>query len=732
MNRKKDLQDLAIEIANKAYKEFLTTESMSPRVKEQENLERVNNFIRRESIRRATTFNFSEKVLQERMIGPTNDIKDQPPLELARKRGVPVARIHEFIPGTQPSGFGTGFLAAPNLLITNHHVFPSAAYAEGCAANFLHEKDQSGRILQGVTFMLRPDLFFYNFEELDFALVYVEENATDRSKLLASLGCLPMIGTLGKVIKGSPINIIEYPMGGYKKYAYENNTVTETDDEKGIIQYTTDTQPAASGSPAFNNAWEVVALHYTGIPYQVDGKWMTTKGQVWDRNTMPDSEINWIANAGKSVSMIVTHLSGLQLPGHQQTYINSILRNSADPLLKSPAVLTESIILNQAPTLSNHLNSPAMDNSLFNFTGNNTININVTTATTPAIPAVVPVKEAVLIPALTLTAVEKALRFDENYAGREGYDEDFLGDFKVPLPFVTGQRKNELFKAIGSTEPLVLKYHHYSLVLNKKRRFQMWSAVNVNYSKSVRDDRDRSEFGNDSKAWRLDPRVPPKYQVQADEFYDPATLVDKGHIVRRDDNCWGNTPLEIEYSNSDTFHWLNCLPQHEQFNRDMFGVKGLWGVVENAIKSQLNVADNANKDFNQKACVLAGPVLDDTNDPEYNDVQYPLNFWKVFVIVSETDGPLVYGFLLSQEDVVAEFGIEKEGRPRFSARVKAAQVSLQRITELSDVSFDNALYEHDVLGGADTGGGAANESLRPDLSNFKGPKKGMGASAAYK
>ncbi|MGF2043771.1 DNA/RNA non-specific endonuclease, partial [Staphylococcus aureus] len=64
----------------------------------------------------------------------------------------------------------------------------------------------------------------------------------------------------------------------------------------------------------------------------------------------------------------------------------------------------------------------------------------------------------------------------------------------------------------------------------------MWSASNVDYSDALRDTRNRTELGNG--AWRLDKRIPALYQIQAHEFYDPATLVDKGHIVRRDDNCW--------------------------------------------------------------------------------------------------------------------------------------------------------------------------------------------------
>jgi len=62
--------------------------------------------------------------------------------------------------------------------------------------------------------------------------------------------------------------------------------------------------------------------------------------------------------------------------------------------------------------------------------------------------------------------------------------------------------------------------------------------------------------------------------------------VRRGHIVRRDDTAWGDTAEEEILANSDSFHFTNSTPQHEQFNRAEFGFHGLWGELENQIKSQ--------------------------------------------------------------------------------------------------------------------------------------------------
>ena len=248
--------------------------------------------------------------------------------------------------------------------------------------------------------------------------------------------------------------------------------------------------------------------------------------------------------------------------------------------------------------------------------------------------------------------------------------------------------------------------------MNKERRMLMWAASNVDYNPKLRDNRTREQFGNG--AWRLDPRIPAEFQIQASEFYDPATLIDKGHIVRRDDNCWANLRPDgssdsdgIEFSNADTFHWTNCTPQHEAFNRDIhkYSGIGLWGVLENAIKEQLdyneNSADNANKDYGKKACVIAGPIFRD-DDPVYLGIKYPLRFFKVFAIRSKSEGNLVYGFILSQKNKVDEFGIEQEGLPRFEKKVEALQVNLREIERQSGLLFDRVLHDADVKKDDDT------------------------------
>jgi endonuclease G len=332
-----------------------------------------------------------------------------------------------------------------------------------------------------------------------------------------------------------------------------------------------------------------------------------------------------------------------------------------------------------------------MQGSQFTFTGPVTINIAPTQA-----PAVL--RESVLEPR-TFSAPEKSIRFDPDYEGREGYKPDFLGHgINVPVPQVVEAKHPEVLKEDG--QPLVLKYHHFELVMSRKRRLQIWSAVNVDYAESRKVSGERESWGRDR--WIPDPRIPANCQIFDADFYKPAGNIDRGHIVRREDNEWGDSHLQIEYANSDTFHWTNCTPQHEAFNqanparndRTYRGMEGIWGAFENYIQASQKGTDT-------KACIIAGPILAD-DDPSADfgrgSIQYPLHFHKVVCIAEGSDGAAtlsLFGFILSQQDIVTQFGIERFGPGRF----KRLQVPLTDIEAEAGLSFDAVLHRADVLAG---------------------------------
>ena len=84
-----------------------------------------------------------------------------------------------------------------------------------------------------------------------------------------------------------------------------------------FLHYRTDTSPGSSGSPVFNDQWEIVALHHSGVPKKdAQGRLLTKDGTVWNRS-MGEHRIDWIANEGVRISRILKHVQGLSLSGGQ-------------------------------------------------------------------------------------------------------------------------------------------------------------------------------------------------------------------------------------------------------------------------------------------------------------------------------------------------------------------------------------------------------------------------------
>lgn len=644
--------------------------------------ERRRRFARREAVRSSALARLRDGTLPralERMIGPALDMSAKPPNEAARLAGRPVARI-VVMPDRQqtPEALATGFLVTPRLLLTNHHVLPSKSSAAGLGANFIPDPP-SRRGQPGVFFELQPDDFYASDEALDFALVGIRAKAREGNSS-EEFGAIPLIEATPKILIGQPVNIIQYPEGGEKQWAYTENTLLDVL-ESGFLHYTTDTQRGSSGSPAFNQSWELIALHHAGVPEIRNGRIWSTHGTPWDPESMNDDEVSWAANEGARVSAIVGRLAAQRLPQPaQQALLAQLLRATADPL---DAVGGETPELSpKIPGLPTPIH--AMANNVFNFSGPVTIYVNGESS------AIVSGQPAAKAPA----AVEKVLRFDTDYDAKQGYKENFLS-IKVPKPTVKASRAGELLKGQDG-QPLELKYHHFSLVMNQARRLQMWSAVNVDYRPSKRGTKNRDDFGSDK--WIPDPRIPLQDQITDPEFYAPTKRSDRGHIVRREDNAWGANDDEIEFANSDTFHWTNCTPQHEAFNRERLptdvkpeyaGLKGLWGQFESFVQRQLLAGE-------KRCCILAGPVLA-KNDPvanlEKGPIKYPLKFWKVIAVVNGTGANKklkTYGFVFDQSDVVGKFGIEfaAEAFSRFQKKLSA-------ITTLTGVVFDKSLRDAD-------------------------------------
>lgn len=210
---------------------------------------------------------------------------------------------------------GTGFLVAPGLLLTNHHVLTSRELALVCSVEMDYEQNRLGPPKHPQVFSFEPDRFFLNDAALDYALVAVAATS-DRSVALANYGWLTLNAAQGKIVVSDQdyLNIIQHPLGREKEVVIRNNRIldlrTSNDaaaDALGpFLHYEGDTEKGSSGSPVLNDQWNVVALHHSGVPARdTQGNWLDKEGHVWRRGQQSISEIRWVANEAIRVSSLV-------------------------------------------------------------------------------------------------------------------------------------------------------------------------------------------------------------------------------------------------------------------------------------------------------------------------------------------------------------------------------------------------------------------------------------------
>lgn len=236
-----------------------------------------------------------------------------------------VGRIHVYN-ASRRIAWATGFLVAPNLLLTNRHVLDSAETARFSRVEFDYEENYEGEQLPSAIFDLSPDSVFV-FDEavggMDYALVAVAPHARadcDRPGAeLADFGYNTLIREDGKLLKGEPINIIHHPKGQPRQVSMRANRLTAQDGpalQDRWLHYETDTDSGSSGAPLFNDQWEVVGVHHAGVEKRDEqGNVLAIGGARWTQQ-MGERQKWWSANEGLRISVFMRDVAA-QLAAHQ-------------------------------------------------------------------------------------------------------------------------------------------------------------------------------------------------------------------------------------------------------------------------------------------------------------------------------------------------------------------------------------------------------------------------------
>jgi endonuclease G, mitochondrial len=572
----------------------------------------------------------------ERIIN-TPDFVDVRYLEAGTRSAHAVGRVDVRDHAGRVLGFGTGSMVTARLLLTNHHVLPDAQTAANSEIEFNFEDGLDGQALQPRRFVLDPASFFLADQELDFALVAVAASPQE----LAPFGFNRTIAAEGKAIAGDFVTIVQHPGGQKKQVALRDNRIVDVFD--AFLHYAADTEPGSSGSPVFNDQWELVALHHASVP-------------------APDHpELGRFVNEGIRVSRLLNFIAAQALTAEQRALVAELLASQQPPALTSSAGGSATESADPTPAAPARLDGAG----------------SLTSVTVP-LQLTVRLGDQPGSATVTTAGGVEAITIDPNYGDRQGYDPQFLGAgvSAVPLPALAAELVPlAAVNSLATGEPrYVLPYHHFSVVLNKQRGLAFYTAVNIDGASGVR-------LRREPDRWSFDPRVPQDQQTGEQVYRN--NLLDRGHLVRRLDPAWGPSAAAAKLANDDTFHFTNCTPQHHDFNAG----QTLWAGLEDCI---LDNADNRNF----RVSVFTGPVLA-ADDDRYRGVQLPRQFWKVVAMVKQGGALSATAYLLSQEQLIKGMEIVPEA---FSyGAYRTYQVPVRHIEDLTGLSF-GTLADADPLG----------------------------------
>lgn len=188
----------------------------------------------------------SAEDVREKIIGE-DTLRDVSMLEIALEAARAVVRVG------LPTGAGSGFMIAPDLMMTNHHVIASREAAARAELMFNYQLDRTGKAREPVTVGAVPDGLFHTHEGLDYTVIQL----AGPPDFGAALTLRPVV-----LQRDGRVNIVQHPGGHFKKISMQNNFVAYAD--RQVVQYYTSTLPGSSGSPVFNDDFGVVAIHHSG------------------------------------------------------------------------------------------------------------------------------------------------------------------------------------------------------------------------------------------------------------------------------------------------------------------------------------------------------------------------------------------------------------------------------------------------------------------------------------
>jgi endonuclease G len=665
-------------LATTDFKEEAIIPDVSPKVTKGNIIGDNENMVKRKEMLEAVKQEPVDFAL-ERAIGK-NDAVYSNFVELIRLSKRKVGRI-AVRQGNKNIGFATGFLVAENLMLTNWHVFKTIEEVAESEVQFFYEYDWKGNPQTGITFKFRSDVFYYSSQELDYCFVSVNPVDIFGTKKLADVGWIfldPALGKLGNENEEA-LNIIHHPDGDYMQLSIRENLFVKISPTS--IWYKTDTAPGSSGSPVFNDQWQVVALHHMGVGRKNEkGEYIDKDGKVIPNvdGKIDANRVVWDANEGIRISVILSDvfskfpadavINGLKnVPGGLVNEKESkVPDTNSREVTTGPANIDDNVTICFPPSLVEK---------------NGYLNINIKQGTGVTVAKDLQPLEDGLEPE-EIKKLEQSIDF----TACKGYQSTFLGSGNtIQLPQPEKSIKKFIAKVSG-TDSMILKYYKYSTIFHSVRMMPLISAINVDGDPSK-----RMDTAPRKDTWLRDTRL--GYSIQLDDAYYKGSGFDKGHMSRREDADWGESAEEAKRNADLTCMYTNACPQVAKINES--SRKGLWGILEKVV---LETGAEAEHGKTAKISVFNGPIFKD-DDPVFRGIQVPMDFYKIVLWLTDKGKLKATAFRLSQTKLVSDIDFEQLNVNE-NTEFKEYQCSIASLQNDTKIDF-SAIIAYDTFIGED-------------------------------
>lgn len=276
-----------------------------------------------------------------------------------------------------------------------------------------------------------------------------------------------------------------------------------------------------------------------------------------------------------------------------------------------------------------------------------------------------------------------------------GYDPEFIGDgIRIDLPTFDRRLAQSVLRKPGVLRDEIYSDHiHFTIVMNEHTDQLIYSAYNINQSKF------RDGAGG-KKSWTKDSNIGKENQL-GNEFYkdrkgpsgeDIPNPYDKGHMVMRFNNMWGDTKTEADKGGRATFIYANASFQHENLNRDE------WKALE------MKIVRDFQHDANDRLAVFTGPIYGDLDRhihlSDEKSARVPSGFFKVVCFrspLADPDDPDeklgVLAFAVFQDAQVLR---DKKGGATIKTD-RRYQFTISELQDLTGLKFGQLLYDRNPL-----------------------------------